>query len=634
MNRAKILLLSIVMSVIVASCGTAPITTNCYVYDFYADFYGFNVTAGTWDFSTGLQTENGLLQFSYEYESFVSLLGVTFDVVKAPESWGNDFDVTANGVVYGVAAQFTAPFTEDIASIYIPNSNLGNAGKAINVTIDSGFDEIQLAAMTMHVASGDPFGRNDCAPPQDPTPLPETPTPTPTFTPTPYTETPTPPPTSTPSETSISYDARVELVPFSHACITPIHSFTRDGVELGDGVSYWSNRQADHTYNAAGYGNYSGGADINTLVSSLTLNIDGVIDMNSLTAGAFITSGSSGTNRFEFDFWYNDTLVYDATENQFSTGQRTETANYNGLVDKIRIKYVWRDTYEGLWINTFTINGDLYCGSPPATAVPTSTREMLPTVPPNTTATRTPIPFESPTPNITYVAQTATVLAETGTPEPTGTPTPRPSLTPIATFTPSGAGGTATQIAAEGTPDYLQGGSAVDFEILDSIDGQREWFGNVFGGIFSVFGDLFSFFEDIFGFIIGAIEAFFNLILSIINFVIELLEIAVLIIQLILGLINLLLAYMRALIERLALLIATFFTVQPTPIEAMPLCVTDPMSYDICAIYYIMDWTLFAPETPGTFIVPLLLAVMNVIIIMRFAKYVLRIVRRGEDVTR
>jgi hypothetical protein len=287
-----------------------------------------------------------------------------------------------------------------------------------------------------------------------------------------------------------------------------------------------------------------------------------------------------------------------------------------------------------LWINTFTINGDLYCGSPPATAVPTSTREMLPTVPPNTTATRTPIPFESPTPNITYVAQTATVLAETGTPEPTGTPTPRPSLTPIATFTPSGAGGTATQIAAEGTPDYLQGGSAVDFEILDSIDGQREWFGNVFGGIFSVFGDLFSFFEDIFGFIIGAIEAFFNLILSIINFVIELLEIAVLIIQLILGLINLLLAYMRALIERLALLIATFFTVQPTPIEAMPLCVTDPMSYDICAIYYIMDWTLFAPETPGTFIVPLLLAVMNVIIIMRFAKYVLRIVRRGEDVTR
>jgi hypothetical protein len=194
-----------------------------------------------------------------------------------------------------------------------------------------------------------------------------------------------------------------------------------------------------------------------------------------------------------------------------------------------------------------------------------------------------------------------------------------PSSTPFQT--PAPGAGTPTL-----EPDITAENEA-EWEILGELQGIGDFFANIFGG-------LFDFLSGVFQFIFDAIGAFFALIGAVLRFIIELLEIAVLIIQLILGLINLLLAYMRALIERLALLIATFFTVPPTPIEAMPLCVTDPMSYDICAIYYIMDWTLFAPETPGAFIVPLLLAVMNVIIIMRFAKYVLKIIRRGEDVTR
>lgn len=69
----------------------------------------------------------------------------------------------------------------------------------------------------------------------------------------------------------------------------------------------------------------------------------------------------------------------------------------------------------------------------------------------------------------------------------------------------------------------------------------------------------------------------------------------------------------------------------PLAIPGLPQCVTNPMANDICAIYYILDWTLFAPGTAGALIIPLVLILMNFIIIVKFLRWGWRIIGRGED---
>lgn len=77
----------------------------------------------------------------------------------------------------------------------------------------------------------------------------------------------------------------------------------------------------------------------------------------------------------------------------------------------------------------------------------------------------------------------------------------------------------------------------------------------------------------------------------------------------------------------------SFINAAPQPIPGLPLCMSNPLDHDICAIYYILDWTLLAPGTPGEHIVPILQIIMNVYIVIYFVKRVLAIVRRGESVT-
>ena len=80
-------------------------------------------------------------------------------------------------------------------------------------------------------------------------------------------------------------------------------------------------------------------------------------------------------------------------------------------------------------------------------------------------------------------------------------------------------------------------------------------------------------------------------------------------------------------------LLSAFINATPQPIPGLPLCVTNPMAHDICAIYYILDWTIFAPATPGALIVPLLVIIFNIYIAIYFVRWVLRLIRRGEGVT-
>lgn len=269
--------------------------------------------------------------------------------------------------------------------------------------------------------------------------------------------------------------------------------------------------------------------------------------------------------------------------------------------------------------------------TPTPTTTPTITRTPLPS-PTGQNPTRTPIAYNSPTPQ-----PTVDLTQTTATPENTLEATPTfitstyiPSVTPYATGT-IGAG-TPTPSVEEIRENEAE------FEILDEIQQNQNWLENATGEFFDFIGGAFQWIFQGIADIFQMIQDFFrwltNLISSIFAILGEILGIIILIIQLMLGLISLLLNYIGQIIARLTALITAFFTAPPTPIDGLPLCITAPMSHDLCAIYYIMDWTLFAPNTSGQFIIPLVLAVMNVLIIFRAVRVILKFIRRGEDVTR
>ncbi len=99
------------------------------------------------------------------------------------------------------------------------------------------------------------------------------------------------------------------------------------------------------------------------------------------------------------------------------------------------------------------------------------------------------------------------------------------------------------------------------------------------------------------------------------------------------GMFGALFAYVQQATDMVGTLLSSFANATPVPIPGLPLCMSNPQAHDICAIYYIMDWTLFAPGTPGALIIPLILIIMNVSMAIRFIRWVLKIVRRGEETT-
>lgn len=99
------------------------------------------------------------------------------------------------------------------------------------------------------------------------------------------------------------------------------------------------------------------------------------------------------------------------------------------------------------------------------------------------------------------------------------------------------------------------------------------------------------------------------------------------------GLFGALIAYLGQAGSIVTSLLTAFANATPQAIPGLPLCMTNPMAHDLCAVYYILDNTIFAQATPGALIIPLLLIMMNMWIAVYFVRWVLRIIRRGEAVT-
>lgn len=173
--------------------------------------------------------------------------------------------------------------------------------------------------------------------------------------------------------------------------------------------------------------------------------------------------------------------------------------------------------------------------------------------------------------------------------------------------------------------------------LLELIRGFFDWLFTAIGRIIEMFIGIANWLVTAIGNIIKVIINFLqpliDLIAGILRIIGELVQIVVLILQIVVGFFILLVTFAFQAVGIIVQIIGQFFAAPSTAIPGLPQCVTDPTSWQLCAGYYILDWTLFAPSTPGAIIVPLVVILVDVKIVFFFIRKIMSILNIGEKVT-
>lgn len=629
---------------IIAACTTPPLPDGydwCFTYEFTQDDYGINIQNGEWINGLGIITdESGLLQMNWVEDQTIipALIIVT---VARPDGIIGDVGVQAAGIIFDVAANIdqTLPDSIDEAVLSFEPETTISGSETANITVDAQ-QEIIIESIEVRGQGFSPFPTNECGP-ETFTPFPTETVTTPTFTPsstfTPSI-TPTPSPTFTPSPTP---GTQTLIVTFDGSGYTDYATYSGYGaLDSGFGNSLPSMQGV--------YDRFSGGfyfdavvVDVNLPAISTVTYVAHDIYKVGLTAGWRwdFYSGANGTGSL---------LGSGGPSLSNAAGWNNRSYSHAGVAGVRSVRFVTdagvNNNTQDVWIDNLRIDYNITTTNTPTatfTNTPTSTRTFTPTRTPlashtpfSGTSTRTPVQIASQTPRATNT------LAPSPTP---------PSFTPAATRTniasptrfttttamPTSTGTVTATSEFDEIEEQLEDIEDVNTNILNSIgdffawvQGTAlnffDWLAQGFNWILSAFNNLLTFVGNIFQSIwqfIQSILAFFQLIFDIVRLIIEI----------IIRVIQLVGDWIAQFTSRVTTIIFAFFAAPATPIPGFPTCTSDPTEFEVCALYYILDNTMFSPGTMGQFILPTVLVSLDFWLIYFFARFVLFIVKKAME---
>jgi len=595
----------------------------CYIYNFGVSDQGVNLLSGTWVEGQGLTTdETGLLQVNWTHDRYVNPHIVLVKAVR-PEGVTGAISVTANALVFGVNVAFTETLPSELNEVTLnfqPDSSaIQSGGTAVNAVLESSQPiAIQYVEVRGNFAS--PFDVNYCGQPS------ETVTATQIYTATPGdTLTPEPSATVDPAELYWWVEATQEIddylsYPTGHyqqSWEVPVHS--------GAGI---------YNIGYAFIGQWIGGPNCGTgttcyarLAQQDNINYrlyhdNGVLTLCDINDGSIF--GLSDAQRIEkanafcqLHFGVND--LTGRSPWNISTGVTTVQAsfNYTSPVNPSG------GTIIGTWYAIQGAYGYQPTTTPTTYVLPTDTptRTPLPTVP-GTTPTPSRTPFLFPT---RVTPDTSTPLPSTNTPEPsTATRTPYPAPTPFITPT-ADPEGYDPNIENEAEWEILNQIGNVWNEIRNGAEDLADFTGRVADWANGSMKNAQTGIDNLGKEFAGYMEGFSNLITDIY-------QTGQLTIDMTRTLFNLSFGWFQDATTRINNIFGQFFNTPAKLIPGLPQCISNPTAYELCAIWWTLDWTLFAPNTPGDAIVPLLTIALNIGIVMYFVQMVLRLVRKVEVV--
>lgn len=176
--------------------------------------------------------------------------------------------------------------------------------------------------------------------------------------------------------------------------------------------------------------------------------------------------------------------------------------------------------------------------------------------------------------------------------------------------------------------------------IINSIVGIVNFFATAIQTVVNFFADFIlrivnafiRFVGDIGAFIIMVVEQVIDFVVAIVINIIEIIEVVAMAVNVIIAIAQLILHYIGQAFTLFFSIVNGLNDATATPIPGLPRCISEPVQHDLCAIWYMIDWTLIAPGTPGEFIVPLFVLMIDVFILFYIVAAVMRLLRWWQGV--
>lgn len=645
MTRYKLYSLLLLPLLILASCQNAPIERDwCYKYDFRVSASGINIIQGSHVPGTGiLTTVDGVLQMNWTHNQVVQPIEIVVTAGRASGVTG-DVNVLANADVFGVQIAFNETLPAAAPQFFeLPfrPSSAGQSGNAVNVSFQAS-QQMILQQLEIRGQGLNPFPINYCGqftPSPSPTgTLPYTNTPVPTTTPSP-TLTNTPGPSPTPTyvywmspwiEYSYikNFSGNSNMIPTNTTGyeVVPVNNWVVGWVtDIDDTESWtqdfsgsWVQPAAITAGRAARWLSATSGSGV--LVTA-PANPDRIISTFAGTTGAN-NAGYNQTNAANFALASHPTFTHlnNAGPNTYIGGS---TLNFAMSQQNIRttgtptFTYRLRLIYFGVPVNPTP--------TPSPTSTPTATRTPIFVPPVTISPTRTPLVLATTT------ARPSPTLAPSSTPvvvtsQPTRTLIPPPTLPVPATIDPSDPNPNPT---GENEAEWNILDAINDFftDVANAAQDGADFLGRVVNWANGTVNNAMTGIGNIVSTIAGVAN-------SVVRYVTDLFQSGQLTLDLTNALFRISGGWLGGATTRLNNIIVAFFNTPASPIPGLPQCITNPQAHDLCAFWYMLDWTIFAPGTPGQYIVPVLTIVMNIAIVLYFVNLALKMLRRVEMITR
>lgn len=112
--------------------------------------------------------------------------------------------------------------------------------------------------------------------------------------------------------------------------------------------------------------------------------------------------------------------------------------------------------------------------------------------------------------------------------------------------------------------------------------------------------------------VIGGLTSIVRFIGEIINAVGAIVRLIGQLVEVVIAVIGRIWDYMTQAVSLFFEILGTINDAPPEQIPGLPRCVSAPTQYQICAVWYIVDWTLIADNTPGAMLVPLIILILDI----------------------
>jgi hypothetical protein len=578
----KLFLLLSGMIAALAACGTPgppAVYDWCYRFDFTVDD-PFNAGVGSWEYLFGYVTDDyGNLNLTYDSPVYIQPTTLQARIVRLV---GGDISIETTGEVFGIDTTTEAQTLPGVVENYVAQIGASSAGQGsytVNFTLHAS-DDVALEYLELFGIYDNPFGASNCGGFED-TPT-SAPTNTRTDAPT-RTRTFTPSPTLTPSNTfTPSNTPTVTNTPDFDWCYE--FDFTSG---TGGWAGYYHPTVSGYTaiYSA------SNGWDNNAMQSRI--QIVRSIPASTLTEISATLSGTLNGNLHQIGFNFTEAgyAYYSATTSATHNFSPSALGVTNLFIDVVADAQYWGTPVTPYLIGVrlkgngtdpgFYGTGVSSCLPP--TETPTATPSTGPTATITPSLTRTPRPTFTPGTRTSTLTPSRTLLPVFPTTPPTVIPSTNTStLVMTSTVTPGPGTPSATAPDPSGTPVTATGTGTPVIDLTAVGD-----FTTIGGGAAAVSTNLFNltlgYLENITGVFNGIVDAWYNT------------------------------------------------SAQAPP--GMPLCKTQPLQSEWCAILYILTYTLFSGEI-GKLILQVGVIAIDLFILFTFIRLGRAILARAAEITK